>query len=63
MKSMRGLFVVLLLAGIALLSLSFMSRPAYTQHELRSPEILREMTHDISAPPRADQRKDRNEYR
>ena len=52
MKSMRGLFVVLLLAGIALLSLSFMSRPAYTQHELRSPDILREMTHDISAPLR-----------
>ncbi len=52
MKSTRGLLVVLLLAGIALLSLSFMSRPAYTQHELRSPEILREMTHDISAPLR-----------
>ncbi len=52
MRSMRGLLVVLLLAGIALLSLSFMSRPAYTQQELRAPEILREMTHDVSPPLR-----------
>ncbi len=52
MKSMRGLLVVLLLAGTALLSLSFMSRPAYTQREQFAPEILREMTHDVSPPLR-----------
>jgi hypothetical protein len=52
MTSFRSRLFVLLLGGIALFSLGFLSDAAYTQKELRQPEIVRESWHDVSPPLR-----------
>src|SRR5882762_5571521 len=54
MKYMRGRPSVWVLIGIILLAQGFFSRPAFTQGEpqLRGPELLQEIQHDISPPLR-----------
>src|SRR5437879_7210469 len=54
MTYMRGRPSVWVLTGIILLAQGFFSRPAFTQGEpqLRGPELLQEIRHDISPPLR-----------
>ncbi|MCU1314874.1 MAG: hypothetical protein JWN63_196, partial [Candidatus Acidoferrum typicum] len=54
MTCMRGRPSVWVLTGIILLAQGFLSRPAFTQGEpqLRGPELLQEIQHDISPPLR-----------
>jgi hypothetical protein len=52
MKPMPGILSVLALVVIGVLSLSLLSGPAYAQREQRAPEILGEITHDVSPPLR-----------
>ena len=54
MTYMRGRPSVWVLTGIILLAQGFFSSPAFTQGEpqLRGPELLQEIQHDISPPLR-----------
>src|SRR5712664_1809584 len=54
MTYMRGRQSVWVLTGIILLAQGFFSRPAFTEGppQLRGPELLQEIQHDISPPLR-----------